>query len=243
MRTDDMFDLFFEHIESSRKRTDTEEPTLPRKRRVPSRYELGEGEGYHSPTVKDHYRCCYYEALDLVISSIQERFNQPGYVVYRNLEELLLKAVNAKDYSSELDYVTEFYGSDLDKNELSTQLKILASNIRDEVHLPSSETITLPEILSFIRKLSNGQRAFFKQVCWIVRLILVVPSTNASSERSFSTMKRLKTYLRSTMGQSRLNHLMVLNIYKEILDSMDMISIANEFVQANEHRLHIFGKF
>ena len=76
-----------------------------------------------------------------------------------------------------------------------------------------------------------------------MRLILVVPSTNASSERSFSTMKRLKTYLRSTMGQSRLNHLMVLNIYKEILDSMDMISIANEFVQANELRLHIFGKF
>ena len=70
-----------------------------------------------------------------------------------------------------------------------------------------------------------------------------MPSTNASSERSFSTMKRLKTYLQSTMGQSRLNHLMVLNIYKEILDSMDMISIANEFVQGNEHRLHVFGKF
>ena len=117
------------NTESLRKRTDTEEPTLPRKRRVPSRYELGEG-GYHNPTVKDHYSYCYYEALDLVISSIQERFNQPGYVVYRNLEELLLKAVNAKDYSSELDYVTQFYGSDLDKNELSTQLKILASNIR-----------------------------------------------------------------------------------------------------------------
>ena len=156
---------------------------------------------------------------------------------------MLLKAVNAKDYSSELDYVTEFYGSDLDKNKLSSQLKILALNIRGEVHLPSSKTITLPEILSFIQKLSNDQRAFFKQLCWIVRLILVVPSTNASSERSFSTMKRLKTYLRSTMGRSRLNHLMVLNIYKEILDSMDMISIANEFVQANEHRLHIFGKF
>ena len=101
------------NTESLCKRTDTEEPTSPRKRRVPSRYELGEG--CHSPTVKDHYCCCYYEALDLVISSIQERFNQPGYVVCRNLEELLLKAVNAKDYSSELDYITEFYRSDLDK--------------------------------------------------------------------------------------------------------------------------------
>ena len=70
-----------------------------------------------------------------------------------------------------------------------------------------------------------------------------MPSTNASSEWSFSAMKRLKTYLRSTMGQSRLNHLMVLNTYKEMLDSMDIVSVANEFIQANEHRLHVFGHF
>ena len=67
-----------------------------------------------------------------------------------------------------------------------------------------------------------------------------MPSTNTSSERSFSAMKRLKTYLRCTMGQSRLNHLMVLNIYKDIVDSMDIISIVNE---ASDHRLHVFGKF
>ena len=85
------------------------------------------------------------------------------------------------------------------------------------------------------RKLSKGQRAFFKQVCWIVRLIVLMPATNASSERSFSTMKRLKTYLRSTMGQTRLNHLMILNI--EILDCMDFTAVANEFVQGSEHRL------
>ena len=96
MRTDAMFDIFFEHVESLPKCTDTQEPALPRKRKVHSRYEVGEGEGYHSPTIKDHYRCYYFEALDLVIPSIQERFDQPGYVVYRNLEELLLKAANGR---------------------------------------------------------------------------------------------------------------------------------------------------
>ena len=45
------------------------------------------------------------------------------------------------------------------------------------------------------------------------------------------------------MGQSRLNHLMILNIYKEILDKMNLIDVAEEFVQGNEHRLQIFGKF
>ena len=35
---------------------------------------------------------------------------------------------------------------------------------------------------------------------------------------------------------------MVLNIYKERLDGLDLNAIANEFVQGNEHRLRVSGK-
>ena len=45
------------------------------------------------------------------------------------------------------------------------------------------------------------------------------------------------------MGQARLNHLMTLSMYKEELDKMDLISVANEFVQGSEHRLRVFGTF
>ena len=45
------------------------------------------------------------------------------------------------------------------------------------------------------------------------------------------------------MTQLRLNNLMVLNVYKEMLDDMDIKSIANEFVQGSEHRLSVFGNF
>ncbi len=68
-------------------------------------------------------------------------------------------------------------------------------------------------------------------------------ATNAISERSFSAMRWLKTYLRSSMGQKRLNHLMLLHLNKEKLDSLDLDAIGNEFVQGSEHRLRIFGKF
>ena len=68
-------------------------------------------------------------------------------------------------------------------------------------------------VLSFLRDLSAGQHIFYKQVCNITRLVIVMPSTNAASERSFSVMRRIKNYLRSTMTQARLNHLMILNIY------------------------------
>lgn len=48
-------------------------------------------------------------------------------------------------------------------------------------------------------------------------------------------MRRLKSYLRNTMGQTRLNHLMVLSVYKESLDGLDLNAVANEFVRDSEH--------
>ena len=72
---------------------------------------------------------------------------------------------------------------------------------------------------------------------------MVMPATNAASELSFLVLCRIKYYLRSTITQQRLNHLMILNIHKEALDDMDLKSIANEFVQGNEHRLSVLGNF
>ena len=53
-----------------------EGPVLPQKRRAPFRFEVGEGTQY-------------FEALDLVIACIKERFDQP-YEIYSKLERLLL---------------------------------------------------------------------------------------------------------------------------------------------------------
>ena len=60
-----------------------------------------------------------------------------------------------------------------------------------------------------MQDMSAAQKEFFSEVCTVTRLILVMPATNAVSERSFSTMRCLKTYLRNTMFQSRLNHMML----------------------------------
>ena len=80
-------------------------------------------------------------------------------------------------------------------------------------------------------------REFFSEVCTLAWLILVMPATNAASEHSFSTMRRLKTYLQSTVSQNRLNHLMLLNINKQKVNSLDIDTVADEFVQGSEHHL------
>ena len=59
----------------------------------------------------------------------------------------------------------------------------------------------------------------------------------------FSPKRWLKTYLRSTMVQSRLNHIMLLSIYKDRVDNLDLEMIGDEFVHCSEHRLQKFGHF
>ena len=71
----------------------------------------------------------------------------------------------------------------------------------------------------------------------------MMPATNAISGRSFSALRRVKTYLRSTMKQTRLNHLMILHVHKEKTESLCLHDIDNEFVRCPEHRLSVFGHF
>ena len=68
-----------------------------------------------------------------------------------------------------------------------------------------------------------------------------MPATNAGSKRSFSAVRRIKMYLRSTMTQQRLNHLMLLHAHKSHTDSLNLVDVANDFIAGNDHRKHMFG--
>ena len=45
------------------------------------------------------------------------------------------------------------------------------------------------------------------------------------------------------MSQERLNNLLVLHVHKELTDSLDLITVTNDFVTDSEHRLSMFGHF
>ena len=69
---------------------------------------------------------------------------------------------------------------------------------------------------------------------------MVLPSTNAVSESSASAL--VKTYVRTTMSQLRLNNLMMLSIHNDRTDQINLGTIINEFVSANGHRIEFFGR-
>ena len=75
-----------------------------------------------------------------------------------------------------------------------------------------------------------------------MEIILVLPAANAESEGSFSKMKLIKTYLRSTMSQKRLNHFMTLAVYPKLVDELNLIEIGEEFVAKRSSCESVFGK-
>ena len=67
-----------------------------------------------------------------------------------------------------------------------------------------------------------------------------MPSASAPSP----PLKQVKTYLRSTTGDGRPNHLMLLHVHKELADGIDKLEVANLFVGGdNQRRKQLFGKF
>ena len=90
--------------------------------------------------------------------------------------------------------------------DMCTENKATISTITDILYVFSSRCIRelLPELFNALR------------------IFLTIPVTTRTSERSFLLVRRLDTYLRSTMGQSRLNHTATLTCYKEETDSLNI---------------------
>ena len=79
------------------------------------------------------------------------------------------------------------------------------------------------------------------EVISVCKLSLVNPGTSASGERSFSTTRRLKTWLRSTMTLERFSNLTILNSHKERTERLSLVDIVNEFADRNDNRKRNFG--
>lgn len=71
---------------------------------------------------------------------------------------------------------------------------------------------------------------FFPNILTLVQIFLTLPST-CSTERSFSTLRRVKTWLRATTSENRLNGLCMLSIHREHVakDAQFAKKVVNKF--------------
>ncbi|XP_039297829.1 uncharacterized protein LOC120354552 [Nilaparvata lugens] len=74
------------------------------------------------------------------------------------------------------------------------------------------------DLLQFLKR--EGLDSSFKEVFRLANLTCTIPATTASVERSFSALKRIHTYKRSSQTEERLSNLALMSIEKGLLESL-----------------------
>ena len=79
--------------------------------------------------------------------------------------------------------------------------------------------------------------SLYPNVAVLLHVLATLPVTTASAERSFSTLKRLKTYLRSSMGDDRLTALALIHVHAETIP-IDTAEVIDKFASTGPHKLN-----
>ena len=173
-----------------------------------------------SEDLKVHF---YFPILDAIISELQRRFDD------KNLE--LMKVFQCCDPESphflESDHllpVIELY--ELDKDFLSMECVIAKRTLKNK------EITTINDVLLEIIPLHEAFPALVK----LLQIALTVVVSTAECERSFSCLKRIKSFLRSTMTEQRLVDLALLSIEKELSQKLSLDEVVNKFAAQDKNR-------
>jgi hypothetical protein len=152
-------------------------------------------------------------------------FLDVDFLMSQSLETL---QKHAKDLASK-------YQGDLCAAELTSEVesfKFQAAELFKEPHNRSPL-----ELLKFIHSYSLAD--VYPNIEIALRLYLTLPVTVASCERSFSKLKLVKNYLRSSMGQETLSGLAIMSIEFGIADSLKYDDVIDEFAASKSRKVHI----
>ena len=129
------------------------------------------------------------------------------------IESLLIKAANKENIENEISILKEsVYREDFDFTVLEGQVPVII----DVIHqvLPSVRMVTSIRTVCDAL-MEHSYRQMLSEVHKLLRLYLTIPITSSTSERTFSTLRCLLTYLRSTMTEKRLNNCLLLHVHKD----------------------------
>lgn len=124
-----------------------------------------------------------------------------------------------------------------DNNKLKRhllQLQDLAKSRKIEIK-------SVHDVANVLSEMQPLTRTLYSEVKRLVVLILSQPISVAQAERSFSCLRRLKTWLRSTMSQARLTHVAMISMHNKRLDLIDTNELISQFILKTPERRSVFG--
>ena len=223
LRNEAAFSSFYGDVLELSK-TLTDEPVLPRYRK-----ESAQPHRFSSP--KEMFQVAYFEALEYACGEVKRRFDQSDLSTVSEIESLLVDASNGKNPIEISTTIENFFSEKIDMSILRVQLQMLPDTIKASI--PGScniKVVTSIRTLAEALNQSDVVKGMLSEVDEVLKAYFSIPATSATAERAFSSLCRIKTFLRSSMTQRRLNNLFLLFVFKEEAKSLDPITIANEFV-------------
>ncbi|XP_050301517.1 uncharacterized protein LOC126739760 [Anthonomus grandis grandis] len=141
--------------------------------------------------------------LDSIINSLEIRFseeNRPSFTLLK-LHPAQMKNISLEELEEACEEFKNVYGVTNMHNEIE-----LWKNICEEK--PESVKMSVVDIL-------KETDDFFPEIKKALQILVALPCTTCTVERSFSSLRRIKTWLRSTMSETRLNGLAVMSVHRQ----------------------------
>ena len=165
-------------------------------------------------SLEDYRREVFTPMCNLTLAQLQRRFTSEE-------NENLYSGICALTPDSEsflhVDKVwrlCEFYGVAKSRFAVKTEIDLL--NITFE-----NGGDDLPKDLMGMLNFVEPHRRVLCTMHKALHIAVTIPVSSAQAERTFSSMNRIKTFLSSNMGNSRLSDIGVLNVNAQMLDRLD----------------------
>lgn len=230
---DDGFSVLWDEVVLQSKNYELGLPVLPRVRKAPKRYDSDSSPHVFS-CPEEHYRKLFFEIVDLSLTSLNSRFESDTIQLLDNFESFIIKKTESPEH------VMKFYereNFDADRLTLHRNMIIDLMTQDAQKYGPPKSTA---DIVKYLRENLNVLE-LVSEMRKLIRIILTVPSSTCTCERCFSALRRLKTYLRSTLLAERLNHLSILHVHRNITHKINIEALMDEFILKNNYRKTTFA--
>ncbi|XP_073041708.1 uncharacterized protein [Primulina eburnea] len=189
-------------------------------------------------TIEHHYRVdLFYATIDSQMQEINVRFNEDAVELL-----MLSSALNPQNACDSLRYldicklVENFYPQDFtsdEKERLEMQLKHYEHNVVIGPYYKSLSTLS--ELCQWLVKTKKAD--IYDLGFRVIVLVLTLPVSTATTERSFSAMNIVKTRLRSKMEDAFLSDALMIFIEREIAKNICIDTIIEDFENFKERRI------
>ena len=159
----------------------------------------------------------YYPALDALISECSQRFLSKSMGIACGVDAIC--NINFQGSESLIRRYVNLLSLDLDL--VRAKMNLLLAMLPDGPLSTPMKTQIKEELL----------KGLYPNFCKLYRVALCLPVGIATCEKSFSAMRRIRNYLRVTMGQERFSNFGLLNIVNDITTKVDSKNILNQFAR------------